>query len=200
MLKRCSSLIVFSMLAAPLAQADTPRAVDVTAFDVAGVKTGMDYDQAVKAMTDHFHVPASALNVDKFPMMNPVTGNKQPQYVGYEKDGVELSVHFEGRVPVDPAHPLVVSMITYKLPWSTDNKTAMEKAALEKYGPQSNGTYTTPMVWCKNPGKMASDASSSDRNQATLELSNTSLELSDPSWSQARITFMESKQTRTPGF
>nr|WP_239497355.1 hypothetical protein [Cronobacter sakazakii] len=47
---------------------------------------------------------------------------------------------------------------------------------------------------------MASDACSNDRNQATLELSNTSLELSDPSWSQARITFMESKQTRTPGF
>ncbi len=112
MLKRCSSLIVFSMLAAPLAQADTLRAVDVTTFDVAGVKTGMDYDQAVKAMTDHFHVPASALNVDKFPMMNAVSGNKQPQYVGYEKDGVELSVHFEGRVPVDQSQPLAVSLIT----------------------------------------------------------------------------------------
>lgn len=129
-------------------------------------------------------------------MPSPVT---RPHYVGYEKDGVELSVHFEGRVPVDPAHPLVVSMITYKLPWSTDNKTAMEKAALEKYGPQSMAL--TPRPWCgvRIQEKMASDACSNDMNQATLKLANTALELSDPSWSRARIKFMESKQTRTPG-
>jgi hypothetical protein len=33
-----------------------------------------------------------------------------------------------------------------------------------------------------------------------LKLSNTSLELDDPVWREARIKFMDSKQTRTPGF
>ncbi|EOE6856655.1 hypothetical protein ACKS2G_003164 [Cronobacter sakazakii] len=57
MLKRCSSLIVFSMLAAPLAQADTLRAVDVTTFDVADVKTGMDYAQKNPHNRPNFNKP-----------------------------------------------------------------------------------------------------------------------------------------------
>lgn len=199
MLKHLPSAMLVSLLAAPLAQAANVHAVDVSAFDIAGVKTGMDYDQTIKAITEHFHIPVSALDVDKFPGVNVVTGDKQPQYVSYEKDGIKLSVHFEGRVPLDPQHPLAVSLITYELPWSTDNKNAMAKAAGEKYGPQSNATYT-PRVWCNNPGKMATMACSNDMSQAVLKLSNTKLELSDPAWSQARIKLMDSKQARTPGF
>ncbi|MDF7757980.1 hypothetical protein PU683_00355 [Kosakonia cowanii] len=200
MFKRLSAIVFVSLMGASAVQAEELRAVDVTKFDVAGVKTGMDYDEVVKAITTHFNVPASALQVDKYPQDNLVTGNKQPKFVGYEKEGVKLQVYFEGRVPVDAKHPLAASMITYELPWSTVNKEAMEKAAVEKYGPASNAPYSTPMVWCKEPGKQAGMACSSTTQQAVLKLSNTSLELDDPVWREARIKFMDSKQTRTPGF
>lgn len=200
MFKRLSAVVFVSLLGASAVQAEELRSLDVTKVDVAGVKTGMDYDEAVKAITTHFNVPASALQVDKYPQDNPVTGNKQPKFVGYEKEGVKLQVNFEGRVPVDAKHPLAVSMITYELPWSTANKEAMEKAAVEKYGPASNAPYSTPMVWCNAPGKQAGMACPSGMDQAVLKLFNTSLELSDPAWTKARIKFMDSKQTRTPGF
>ncbi|MCX2194846.1 hypothetical protein LD112_23100 [Pantoea agglomerans] len=99
MFMRRASLFLMSMMAISQAQAANLRAVDVITFDVAGVKTGMDYDEAVKAMTEHFHVPASSLDVDKYPALNVVTGDKQPQYIAYEKNGVKLVAHFEGRVP-----------------------------------------------------------------------------------------------------
>lgn len=199
MFMRRASLFLMSMMAISQAQAANLRAADVITFDVAGVKTGMDYDEAVKAMTEHFHVPASSLDVDKYPALNVVTGDKQPQYIAYEKNGVKLLVHFEGRVPADPKHALAVSQISYELPYSTENKNAMAKAAVEKYGVQSNAPYT-PMVWCKAPEKMATMACGPDPEQPVLKLSGTSLEMNDPSWTNARIKLMDSKQTRTPGF
>lgn len=199
MFKRYATVFLVSMMGTSLAQAANLRAVDVTKFDIAGVKTGMDYDETVKAITEHFHVPASALEVDKYPGMNIVTGNKQPQYVAYEKEGVKLLVHFEGRVPADPKHALVVSQVSYELPYSTENKNAMGKAASEKYGVPSNAPYT-PMVWCRAPGKMATMACPPDLEQPVLTLSGTTLEMKDPSWSAARIKLMDSKQARTPGF
>ena len=199
MYKRCSSLLLVSMMAVPLAQGANLRAADVTKFDIAGVKTGMDYGESVKAITEHFHVPASSLDVDKYPAVNVVTGDKQPQYVAYEKDGVKLLVHFEGRVPPDPNHALVVSQISYEVPYSTENKNAMASAAVKKYGVQSNAPYT-PMVWCNTPGKMATMACGPSPEQPVLKLSGTSLELNDPSWTNARIKLINSKQARTPGF
>lgn len=85
MFMRRASLFLMSMMAISQAHAANLRAADVITFDVAGVKTGMDYDEAVKAMTEHFHVPASSLDVDKYPALNVVTGDKQPQYIAYEK-------------------------------------------------------------------------------------------------------------------
>ncbi|NKG32014.1 hypothetical protein FVB43_18455 [Erwinia rhapontici] len=199
MFKHYAPIFLVSMVAAPLALAANLRAVDVTTFDIAGVKTGMDYDESVKAITEHFHVPASSLNVDKHPGINAVTGNKQPQYVAYEKDGVKLLVHFEGRVPADAKRALVVSQVSYEMPYSTENKNAMARAAVEKYGAQSNAPYT-PMVWCNSPGKMATMACGPDLEQPVLKLSGTSLQMNDPSWTNARIKLMDSKQARKPGF
>lgn len=200
MFKCCSSLFLVSMMVLPMAQAAALRAADVTTFDISGVKTGMDYAESLKAITEHFNVPASSLDVDKYPAMNVVTGNKQPQYVAYEKDGIRLTVHFEGRVPADPNHALVASQISYELPYSTENKNAMATAAVKKYGVQSNSPYTTPMVWCKTPGKMATMACGPIPEQPVLKLSGTTLEMQDPSWTNARIKLMNSKQARTPGF
>jgi hypothetical protein len=192
--------LLSTLLFLPVAHAAQLRSVDVRDFDVAGVKTGMDYDQAVNAITAHFGVPASALSVDSAPAVNIVTKTKLPAHVAYKKDGEELVVHFEGRVPVDPAHPLVVESITYEIPYTVDNKNAMAKAAVAKYGIQSNAPLTN-MIWCKNPGKMVSTACTNGGDtQAILKLSGTTLALNDQTWTDARINFNEKAESRAPGF
>jgi hypothetical protein len=111
----------------------------------------MDYDQAIAAAANHFGVPVNQMKADPYPSTNVVTKTQLPKYFSYEKDGVEITVYFEGRVPVDKSHPLVVRMVTYEVPWSQQNAAEMARAALAKYGVQSNAPNTLPMEWCEKP-------------------------------------------------
>lgn len=106
----------------------------------------------------------------------------------------------QGRpVPVDKAHPLVVSMIKYELPYSAQNKEAMAQAATAKYGQQSNFPNKLPMEWCAKPSTNVGMGCKSER-QAMLELSQVNMTLTDPSWQEARIQFGVNADTRKQGF
>ncbi|WP_369928055.1 hypothetical protein [Xanthomonas sp. NCPPB 2632] len=179
--------------------ADAHRSVDARTLDVAGVKTGMDFNEARAALIAHFHAASSDIKQDPYPGENPVTHTKLPSYLSYEKDGAKVTVHFEGRVPVDKARPLVVSQIDYELPWSTQNSQAMANAALEKYGVQSNAPNKLPMQWCVNPSRNAG-MGCSVTPQAVLTLSQVHMTLTDPAWSDARIQFIEASHASKPSF
>ena len=88
------------------ALAASPRSVDVRTLDVASVRTGMDYDEATRALTEHFQAAPGDIEPDPFQGENIVTHMKLPSTLTYEKDGTRVTVHFEGRVPVDPALPM----------------------------------------------------------------------------------------------
>jgi hypothetical protein len=49
------------------------RSVDAGTLDVAGVKTGMDYDQVVAGLAGHFQVPPTQIKPDPFQGENMVT-------------------------------------------------------------------------------------------------------------------------------
>ncbi|RZI59614.1 MAG: hypothetical protein EOP14_04120 [Pseudomonas sp.] len=191
-------MTLFASLVAVHASA-APKSVDARGLDVAGVKTGMDYDQAVTAVMQHYKVSKDQIKSDAFPSVNIVTQTKLPSYFSYEKDGVKLTVHFEGRVPASKERPLVVSMVSYELPWSQQNSVAMASAAQEKYGEQSNAPNKLPMQWCEKPssntgvGCIAGD-------QAILEVSQVRMTLTDPAWQKARISFVNDSQKRKPSF
>lgn len=176
-----------------------PKSVDARTLDVAGVRTGMDYDQAVIAVMQHYKASKDQIKPDAFSSVNIVTQTKLPSYFSYEKDGVKLTVHFEGRVPVSKERPLVVSMVFYELPWSQQNSVAMASAAQEKYGEQSNAPNKLPMQWCEKPssntgvGCIAGD-------QAILEVSQVRMTLTDPAWQKARVSFVNDSQKRKPSF
>ncbi|RYY12576.1 MAG: hypothetical protein EON55_12010, partial [Alphaproteobacteria bacterium] len=99
------------------ALAASPLSVNLRTLDVAGVRTGIDFDQVAKALTEHFQAAPADLKPDPFPGENIVAHTKLPSTLTYEKDGTRVTVHFEGRVPVDLAMPLVVWLVTYQLPW-----------------------------------------------------------------------------------
>ncbi|RYF47686.1 MAG: hypothetical protein EOO38_11680 [Cytophagaceae bacterium] len=181
------------------AAAAAPRSVDAKTFDVAGVKTGMDYDQAIAAVMQHYKISKDQIKPDRYPGVNIVTQTKLPSYFNYEKDGVKLTVHFEGRVPMSKERPLVVSMVSYELPWSQENSAAMAKAAQEKYGEQSNAPNKLPMQWCEKPSSNPGIGCVAGE-QAVLEVSQVRMTMNDPAWQKARISFINESQKRKPSF
>ena len=185
-------LLAFPALAAP------PRSVDVRTLDVASVRTGMDYDEVSKALAAHFQAAPTDLKPDPFPGENIVTHTKLPSTLTYEKDGTRVTVHFEGRVPVDPARPLVAWLVTYQVPWTPGNAEGMAKAALARYGTPSNAPNTLPMQWCARPS--ANTGIGCPGDDALLNLSQVELKLTDPAWQAARIRFVQERQAAQPRF
>lgn len=181
------------------AHAASPRSVDARTFDVAGVKTGMDFDEALAATAKNFNVGKKDIRIG-YATNNPVTNTKMPMNFSYDKDGVSFIVHFEPRVPVDKQRPLVVSQIRYELPWTPANKEAMGKAVVEKYGRQSNYPNDLSLEWCAKPSTNPGMGCSTDLTQAVLKYSGVSIQMHDPAWMNARIEYLERSQTRKPNF
>ena len=190
-----TAIIVLLLPAVP-ALAAPPRAVDVRTLDVAGVRTGMDYDEVSKALAAHFQVAPADLKPDPFPGENIVTHTRLPSTLSYEKEGTRVTVHFEGRVPVNPARPLVAWMVTYQVPWTPANAEGMAKGALARYGTPSNAPNTLPMHWCARPN--ANTGIGCPMDDARLDLSQVQLTLTDPAWQQARIRFVQERQAVQP--
>ncbi len=201
MLKLKAALLISALGTAAVlpAHAASQRSVDAREFDVAGVKTGMDFDEALAAAAKNFHVGKKDIRIG-YATNNPVTNTKMPMNFSYEKEGVNFIVHFEPRVPVDKQRPLVVSQIRYELPWTPANKDAMGKAALEKYGRQSNYPNDLNMEWCAKPSSNPGMGCSTDMTQAVLKYSGVSIHMYDPAWTKARIEFVERSQSRKPSF
>ncbi|WOB71292.1 hypothetical protein [Achromobacter xylosoxidans] len=189
---------ITAVVAAP-ANAEPPRSVDARSFDIAGVKTGMDYDEAVAAAEKNFGVGKNQIKAG-YPTLNPVTNTKQPQNFSYEKDGVRLVVHFEPRVPVDKQRPLAVSQVRYEMPWTPANKDAMAQAVVQKYGKQSNFPNQLNLEWCQKPSTNPGMGCSTDMTQAVLKYSGVSVQLYDPAWTHARIEFINQSNSRKPSF
>ncbi len=193
-----SIVIVAGMALVASVQAAQPRSVDARTLDIAGVRTGMSYDEALAAAASHFKVAPGQFKPDPLPSENPVTHTKLPDYFTYEQGGMRFAVYFEGRVPVDKRRPLAVSMVRYELPWSQQNSQAMAEAALAKYGVQSNAPNKLPMQWCEKPSP--NPGMGCDSDQARLTLSQVKMELIDPAWTYARIRFVEASKTVKPAF
>lgn len=200
-MKLKAALLVSALAAVVVAPAHaaSPRSVDARTFDVAGVKTGMDFDEALAATAKNFNVGKKDIRIG-YASNNPVTNTKMPMNFSYDKDGVSFIVHFEPRVPVDKQRPLVVSQIRYELPWTPANKAAMGKAALEKYGRQSNYPNDLSMEWCAKPSTNPGMGCSTDMTQAVLKYSGVSIQMHDPAWMNARIEYVERSQSRKPSF
>ena len=200
-MKLKAALLISALTAVVVAPANaaSPRSVDARTFDVAGVKTGMDFDEALAATAKNFNVGKKDIRIG-YATNNPVTNTKMPMNFSYDKDGVSFIVHFEPRVPVDKQRPLAVSQIRYELPWTPANKEAMGKAVVEKYGRQSNYPNDLNMEWCTKPSTNPGMGCSTDLTQAVLKYSGVSIQMHDPAWMNARIEYVQRSQSRKPSF
>ncbi|MBK0003186.1 hypothetical protein [Erwinia sp. S38] len=173
--------------------------VDVRAFDIAGVKTGMSIEEARTAMEKNFGVSSNSITESKSlpsQVTTLITGTEQIMYLVYEKNGTRMQVSFEPRVPYDKNNPMAVSQITYEIPWTKDNESVMKDAALKKYGQvSSNSMYP---LWCDKP--LPGTGMGCAPDSVKLEMASTKLRMYDPVWTNARIKFMEDKNATKPQF
>ena len=188
------------------------RLVDARQFDIAGVKVGMDFEEARAAAAKYLNVPPS--EIKPFFHMSPVygesqivrdieaiTGAKRHSGLVYEKDKVKLTISFEPRVPFDKARPLAVSEVEYGIPVSEENKAAMKEAAFDKYGEPTR--WGGIMTWCAKVKQVSKDCSLSE-DQAVLTYHGVRMNLADGSWQRAKDKYFQdlkdSKAKTKPNF
>lgn len=109
-----------------------------------------------------------------------------------------LSVNFATRIPLNPDNPLVVDTITYQLSWSPKNEAEMAKAAIAKYGLQSNAPAADPMQWCSEPQPASTEVCPVVGRH--LLLSGTKLQLVDFTFGKAELELINGSKTVKPTF
>lgn len=124
-------------------------AVDVTTFDIGGVKLGMNPAEAkaalqAKCVRDHGKFDVTTVLAD-----NPyVRGKSYPQYMHCVATGSETTVS----MLAIPPGAVVVNRINYKMPWSEENEKALKAGALGKYGEPTNIIQMdSAPEWCNDP-------------------------------------------------
>ncbi len=173
------------------------RAVDVKSFDVGGVKMGMSIEEAQAAMQKNFGVKPAQIRASKsMESQTPsiVTGSQQIIHLVYEENGTRMQVSFEPRVPYNKSNPMAVSHVTYEIPWTKENEVNMVEAALKKYGPVSTGGVFP--VWCEKP--MPTSGMGCESGTASLTMGNTKINLIDPAWQNAVISYMNQQKKTKP--
>ena len=173
------------------------RVVDVKSFDVGGVKMGMSIEEAQAAMQKNFGIKPAQIRASKsMESQTPsiVTGSQQIIHLVYEENGTRMQVSFEPRVPYNKSNPMAVSHVTYEIPWTKENEVNMVEAALKKYGPVSTGGVFP--VWCEKP--MPTSGMGCESGTASLTMGNTKINLIDPAWQNAVISYMNQQKKTKP--
>lgn len=179
------------------AQAQAPRGVDVTVFDVAGVRLGMSPEEAKAAVKAQFGVPDAAIEDEKFFGADVVTGEKVPAYFTMKDGHHELTVYHAANVFADKPQERAVYLVKYDLPYSQENVAAIAQAALEKYGENSNAPNDLPMHWCEHPHK--NPGMGCDRlDEPKLEISQNHIQLEDPRYRDAINRWREQQLNTKP--
>lgn len=192
-------LMALPCIVSPASAAQPVHAVDVKSFDVGGVKTGMSVEQARAAMQKNFGVSADKIEASKsaaYQVATKITGSPQVMYLVYENNGTRMQVSFEPRVPYDKSNPMAAALISYEIPWTSDNAASMKEAALAKYGPVS--APDTYPIWCEKP--LPGTGMGCEPGTAELKVASTKLTLIDPAWQNARIKFMDQQNATKPQF
>lgn len=189
-MKKILPALMFLALAANTNAA--PRSVDVTAFDVAGVKLGMTPEDAKAALKAAFGVGDEAIVDSKFNLPDPVTGEKVADSFTLKSGNHSILVHHATNL-LDGKQPArAVWSIHYEMPYSEENVAAMREAALAKYGENSNAPNNLPMHWCEHPHDNTG-IGCNRLDEPSLKLAQTHIEFTDPRYRQA-IHDWQSKQ------
>jgi len=163
------------------------NATDINNFDIANVKLGMTYLEAITTIKKFMDIGDEDILLG-FSKINPISNKPEPGNVVINLANINIGISFTPNA-LDMDSPIsVVTFINYKVLQAKDAKT-MEEAVLTK--------YSTPsfikrgwMVWCENlPNKIKTCI---DHTQ--FRYSYTTLEASTQKYNRALQKHLESKQ------
>lgn len=129
-----------------------PHPADASQFDVAGVKIGMTMEQATSALARHFNISTDQLLLDN-KLINPVSQKEEVMSFGFKlDDGTSVWATLAPGMQAPDLSALVVVEVNYYIANQSENRDAMLKAAIEKYGRNSNAEENAhPPLWCAHP-------------------------------------------------
>ncbi|MDR2690144.1 MAG: hypothetical protein LBB76_10360 [Azoarcus sp.] len=175
-----------------------PRAVDAEQFDIAGVKLGMSSEAAVSAISAKLGIDKRSIKFAD-PQPNAVTNSKESPYFTAKTSGASITVYFAANVPYDPKNKMAVDLIIYEQPWSSENASAMQSMAIEKYGQPSNGTISPAYDWCLQPNDNPG-IGCFQFNGPKLQYHGTELRPEDARRRQAVSDFISRRENSKPVF
>lgn len=185
-------------LAAPALAENARSAVDIRDAEVEGLRLGMGYQEAVAVYAQRYGQTWEQVDAEIIKSENKLLGTAQAQWIAMTNGTETLSVNFATRIPLDPDNPLVVDTITYELVWSPQTEAEMAKAAIAKYGRQSNAPAADPMQWCSQPQLDSTDICPVVGRH--LLLSGTKLQLVDFTFGKAEREFINGSKTVKPSY
>ncbi len=169
---------------------------NVANFDIAGVKLGMSEAEAKAAIIKTLNIKESDINQGMGDGMdNPINGKKYKSYAIIKHGVGEFWISFEPNAIMPQKSPTVVSAVSYKMEWTTENVANMKKAAYEKYGKPSIDGQGTADYWCEKAEQFGCD----DR-MAKLQFSNAELRLSDQRYRDALNAWRDKQKSGKPTF
>ena len=145
-------LLMALLLGAALAHGEglkgTGKSVDVTKFDVRGIKLGMGQEEALKIVKEKF--PDAALEeADSKESMTTVYGKKFLRNVRVKSGkGSEFLVIFAPNALENKPKELIVSAVRLTLAKGQDNLAKLQQSAVEKYGTPSVVKGSGDYYWC----------------------------------------------------
>lgn len=176
--------LILLLVVSGLAQAETPRSVDVTGFDVVGIRLGMTPEEAKAAVKVKLGLDDEAIVDEKFAGQDAVTGQKVPSNFSIRHGNHSVLVFHATNLLAGRSDERAVYLIKYEMPYTPENVEAIRRAALEKYGVNSNAPNDLPMHWCQHPNQ--NTGIGCDRLQEpSLKIAQTAIELHDPRYREA---------------
>lgn len=172
-------------------------AVDVTTFDIGGVKLGMSPAEAKAALQAKCARDHGKFNVTTVLTDNPyLRGKSYAQYMHCVATGSETTVS----LLAIPPGPVVVNRVNYRMPWSVENEKALKESAQAKYGEPTNIIQMDSVPeWCNDPrptwkGGPACNATPGP----SLRVVRSELILIDPRYDKQVSDDRQAKQTVKP--
>lgn len=179
-----------------VAQAEAPRSVDVTSFDVVGIRLGMTPEQAKAAVKAKLGDDVAIVD-EKFAGQDPVTGQKTPSNFSIKSGNHSVLVFHATNLLANKPNERAVYLIKYEMPYTQENVEAIKTAALDKYGVNSNAPNDLPMHWCQHPNENTG-IGCDKLLEPSLKIAQNTIELHDPRYREAITRWMDSKKNDTP--
>ena len=201
---RKNALVVCLFFSVMVSANEKGTMYDASSFDIAGVKLGMNWNQAVEALTNQLNVGKNDLRLDKYLREDIVLKKKIAKYFVYENDDFRIQVSFVAAIPVDQTNPLRVNLITYETNRTNENMQKMRDTAFQKYGTPTNGFRDNDHVsmkysWCSYDQSIKFN-SCFNAIGAKLEVTAPQLQLSDPTYLKNIQAYMNKQKSSEMAF